>query len=103
LNITWDQKNIQTIATKIHGRIFGLLSLSFFSILSHSIAIVIIVHDINTVPYHNIDDPIIHQIHHQINVVNAIAVNTLSFFMIPYGNAISRNTYTIIQKNPISV
>ena len=103
LNIIWIQKKIQTIVIKIRGIILGLVSLSFCKILSQNIASVIIVQDINTVPYRRIDDQIIHQIHHQINVVNAIEVRILSFLAIAYGNAMSKNTYTIIQKNPISV
>ena len=81
----------------------NLLLSSFCKILSHNIARVIIVHEINTVPYHNIEDQIIHRIHHQINVVKAIDVKSLSLLMIAYGNAMSKKIYTIIQKNPISV
>ena len=75
---------IHTNTMRTHGIIFGLPSLSFCKILSHNIARVIIVQDIKTVQYRNIDDQIIHQIHHQINVVKAMEVRILSFFTIHY-------------------
>jgi hypothetical protein len=71
--------------------------------LSHNNAIVIILQDIKTVPYHNIEDQTIHRIHRPMRVVKATEVNILSFFTIAYGIAIIKNTYTIIQKNQMSV
>jgi hypothetical protein len=61
------------------------------------------VQEINAVQYRRIADQIIHHIHHQINVVRAIEVKILSFFTMAYGSAISKSTYMIIQKNPVSV
>ena len=83
LNKIWIQKETQITIIKIHGRILGFSFQSFWKILSHNIARVIMVQEINTVPYHKIDDPIIHQIHHQINVVKVIEVKILSFFINP--------------------
>lgn len=103
LNTICIQKKIHTNTIKIIGIIFGLVPSFFCKILSQNKARVIIVRDINTVQYHNIEDQIIHQIHHPINVVKVMDVNNLSFLIMAYGRAISRNTYTIIQKNPISV
>ena len=103
LNKIWIQKNSHTKIIRIQGIILGPSSSPFCNILSHIRARVIIVQDIRTVPYHIIADQIIHRIHHQIKVVKAIEVRILSFFIIAYGNAISNNTYTIIQKKPISV
>ena len=77
---------------RTHGIILGLSLPSFCKILSQNKARVIIVHEIKTVPYRRIDDQIIHRIHHQINVVKAIEVKILSFFIIAYGSAISKNT-----------
>ncbi len=61
------------------------------------------VQEINAVPYRNMEDQIIHRIHHQIKVVSVIEVRILSFFIIAYTKLTSKNTYMIIQKNPISV
>ena len=97
------QKKIHTIAIKNHEAILYHLLPFFLRILSHNRAIVIIVQDIKTVPYHNIEDQTIHRIHRPIRVVKATEVNILSFFTIAYGTAIIKNTYTIIQKNQISV
>ena len=80
LNNNCIQKNIQTMNIKIRATKFKLLS--FCKTLSQNIAILIIVHDINTVQYHNIEDHIIRQIHHQIKVVKIIDVNILSFLII---------------------
>jgi hypothetical protein len=76
---------------------------SFCKTLSQNKATLIIVQDIKAVQYQSIDDHIIHQIHRPISVVNAIEVKTLSFFTMAWIRATNKNTYTKIQKNPISV
>ena len=104
LNNICIQKKIQTTSIiRIHGMKLKSFLLFFCRILSQNRAMVIIVHDISTVQYHNIEDHIIHRINHQIIVVNETQVNILSFLMIAYGRATSISTYIIIQKNPISV
>ena len=79
LNNNCNQKNIQTTNIKIRAIKFRLPF--FCKTLSQNMAIVIIVQDISTVQYHNIEDQIIRQIHHQIKVVKAIHVNILSFLI----------------------
>ena len=100
LNKIWIQKIIQTNTIKIQGK---NLSLSLLSNLSQNIARVIIVREINTVPYQSIDDHIIHQIAHHINVVKETESRILSFLNIAYGKAIIKNANIITHMNPISV
>ena len=82
LNIICIQNKLQTKAIRIQGIILRLLSSSFCKILFQNKASVTIVRDISTVPYHNIADQMIRQIHRPIRVVIEVAIKILSFLMI---------------------
>jgi hypothetical protein len=95
---------MNTMNVNIQGSILKFsTSSSFLSKRSQNKATVIIVQEINTVPYHSIADQIIRQIHHHIKVVRDIAISGLSFLKAAYGNAIINKIYSITQINHISV